>query len=123
RLDSSDQSVDAPELARPLRSLWHAQREMLAPVTRVQMALHPWVAFGIMPVFALANSGVDLRGFDTSSDLSVHVALGVVIALVVGNPLGVMAASWLAVRSGWAKLPPGMTMGWLLLIGLLAGIG
>ncbi len=111
------------ELAGPLKQLRQAQREVLPPVTRVQMALHPWVAFGVMPLFALANAGVTIGGVDLSLGSAQTVTLGVLLALVIGKPVGVVAASWLAVRLGWCRLPPGVTWSGLFLVGLLAGIG
>jgi NhaA family Na+:H+ antiporter len=110
-------------LAAPLQQLRQAQRDMLPPVVRVQMALHPWVAFLIMPLFALANAGVTLDGVDLAVDGSQRVMLGVLMALVLGKPLGVVLASWLVVRVGWCRLPPGVTWPGVLLVGLLAGIG
>src|SRR3546814_5201475 len=59
------------------------------PVVRVQAALHPWVAYTIMPLFALANAGVSLDGIDLSAGGSQWVMVGVAIALVVGKPAGV----------------------------------
>ena len=56
------------ELIDPLKRLRLAQRELLPPVVRIQNALHPWVAYAIMPLFALANAGVNLQGIDLSSD-------------------------------------------------------
>ena len=110
-------------LLPPLRRLALAQREMTPPVTRVQMLLHPYVAYGVMPIFALANAGVSLDGVDLGRADAFAVMAGVVVALVVGKPLGVFAASWLVVRAGWGSLPPGVTWGGVLLVGLLAGIG
>lgn len=114
---------DADALARPLRQLRVANREMLPPVVRVQSALHPWVAFGIMPVFALANAGVTVGGVDLSTGPARLVLLGVAVALVVGKPLGIVAVTWLTVRAGWLRLPPGVSWAGIWLIGLLAGIG
>jgi NhaA family Na+:H+ antiporter len=111
------------EMAGPLKQLRHAQREVLPPVVRVQMALHPWVAFGVMPLFALANAGVTLDGVDLSLGSAQAVTVGVLLALVLGKPLGVIAASWLAVRLGWCRLPPGVSWPGVCLVGLLAGIG
>ncbi|CAG2155318.1 Na+/H+ antiporter NhaA [Cupriavidus numazuensis] len=113
----------AEHLAAPLRQLRQAQREVLPPVTRVQMALHPWVAYLIMPLFALANAGVSLDGVDLGMGSAQGVLLGVAVALIVGKPLGIVSVSWCAVRLGWCKLPPGVTWGGVCLIGLLAGIG
>jgi len=115
--------ADPHRKARPLRSLRKAQRELLPPVTRVQMALHPWVAFGILPLFAFANAGVNISGIDLSIADVRQVTVGVIAALVVGKPLGVIGASWLAVRSGICRLPTAVTWSGVFLVGLLAGIG
>ena len=110
-------------LTQPLRQLRIAQRELLPPVVRVQTALHPWVAFGVMPLFALANAGVSLGGMDLAAGGALWVMTGVTAALVVGKPLGIVGVSWLLVRLGWCQLPPGVSWGGIWLIGLLAGIG
>ncbi|HUD42370.1 MAG TPA: Na+/H+ antiporter NhaA [Dokdonella sp.] len=94
-----------------------------APCTRVQHALHPWVAYGVMPLFALANAGVSLGGVDVGAPAAHAVLLGVLLGLVVGKPIGIVAISWLAIRFGGGRLPPGVSWGGLWLIGLLAGIG
>ncbi|WP_047304656.1 Na+/H+ antiporter NhaA [Pseudomonas fluorescens] len=114
---------DASHLAHPLKQLRLAQRELMPPVVRVQMALHPWVAYGIMPLFALANAGVSFRGIDLSATGPQWVMGGVALALIAGKPLGVIGTSWLLVRLGWCRLPPGVSWGGICLIGLLAGIG
>jgi len=93
------------------------------PVVRVQAALHPWVAYAILPLFALANAGVSLGGVDLGAGGSMWVILGVTAALVIGKPVGVISASWLAVRLGWCRLPAGVSWSGVVLIGLLAGIG
>lgn len=100
-----------------------AQRELVPPVTRVQMTLHPWVAYLVMPLFALANAGVSLDGLDLARPEAQGILVGVVAALVLGKPLGVVGASWLVVRMGWATLPAGVNWAGVLLVGLLAGIG
>ncbi|MNG08247.1 Na(+)/H(+) antiporter NhaA [compost metagenome] len=76
-----------------------------------------------MPLFALANAGVSLDGIDLGEGASMQVFSGAALALVLGKPLGVLCSSWLMVRMGWCSLPPGMTWGWMGLIGCLAGIG
>lgn len=113
----------AGQLAGPLRRLRLAQRELRPPVVRVQTALHPWVAFIVMPLFALANAGVTLAGVDLSMPGPQWVMVGVAVALVAGKAVGVIGASWLVVRLGWCRLPPGVSWGGVCLIGLLAGIG
>ena len=116
-------TTDNHELMQPVKQLKFAQRELLPPVVRVQMALHPWVAFGIMPLFALANAGVSLSGTNMGGGDPLMVMLGVALALIVGKPLGVMLFSWLPVRLGWCQLPQGMNWSWMWLIGCLTGIG
>lgn len=111
------------ELARPLGELRKTQRELLPPVIRVQKALHPWVAFGIMPLFALANAGVALGNVDLAFADAEKVMLGVFCALVVGKPLGIFLATWITVRLGLCRLAPDMNWSSVLLIGLLGGIG
>ena len=96
-----------------------AARETLSPVERLEIALHPWVGFVIMPLFAFANAGLPL----TLSDLGNSVTVAVFSGLVLGKPIGILLFSWLAVRSHIAVRPPGLS--WRLLAGgsLLAGIG
>jgi len=93
-----------------------------SPMQRLEHALHPWVTFAIMPIFALANAGVVLGGdlADTATD---PLALGIIVGLVIGKPLGVTAMTWLAVRAGLADLPEGVTMRHILGAGSLAGVG
>lgn len=96
-------------------------REELSPGERLEHALHPWVAYLVMPVFALANAGVALDGLDLAA--APGVALGVGVGLVVGKLVGVLAACALAVRLQVAALPRGVTWRGVLVVGLVAGIG
>jgi NhaA family Na+:H+ antiporter len=106
-----------------VRSVRLANRDLLPPVVRVQTALHPWVAFGIMPLFALANAGVSMKGLDLALDGALFVVLGVSVALVAGKPLGVIGMTWLMVKLGWCRLPSGVSWAGVCIVGLLAGIG
>lgn len=115
-------TADVLELVSPVRRLEEAQRDLLPPVIRVQAALHPWVAFGVMPVFALANAGVSLEGAEFSG-ASLSVLTGVAFALIFGKPLGILLGSWLAVRSSLSRLPPGATWLGMWVVGCLGGIG
>lgn len=110
-------------LLQILRKLRLANRELLPPVVRVQAFLHPWVAYGIMPLFALANAGVSFGEIDLSLEGAQLVVLGVALALLVGKPLGIVCVVWLMLRLRLCKMPPGVTWGGVWLIGLLAGIG
>ncbi|QHO75674.1 Na+/H+ antiporter NhaA [Bradyrhizobium sp. CCBAU 051011] len=113
----------AHRMERPLQQLQLANREMLPPVVRVQTVLHPWVAYGVMPLFALANAGVSLSGVDLSVGGSQLVMSGVAIALLAGKPIGVVGVTWLMVQIGWGRLPPEVSWAGVCLVGLLAGIG
>jgi NhaA family Na+:H+ antiporter len=96
-----------------------AARETLSPVERLEVALHPWVGFVIMPLFAFANAGVSL----SMDNLGDPVTLAVFIGFAVGKPVGVLSFCWLAVRAGIAIRPPELSWGSLAGGGLLAGIG
>jgi NhaA family Na+:H+ antiporter len=94
-------------------------RESVSPLERLEVGLHPWVAFGIMPVFALANAGVRLE----PEALTHSVAIAVAAGLILGKPLGIVLFSWAAVRLGLARLPDGVNWRVLCGGGCLAGIG
>jgi NhaA family Na+:H+ antiporter len=115
--------VDPRKFLPDLERINVARREAIPPVTRIEAALHPWVAFGIMPLFALANAGVALSGQGDGSSETTGIALGVGLGLVIGKPLGIIASSWLAARIGFASLPRGVTWAGMLVVGCVAGIG
>ena len=96
-----------------------AARETLSPVERLEIGLHPWVGFIIMPLFAFSNAGLPL----SLGCLSNSVALAVFVGFALGKPVGILTFSWLAVRSKIAIIPADLN--WKLLAGggLLAGIG
>lgn len=110
-------------LHHELRIATTAQRDLLPPVFRLPAMLHPWVAFGVMPIFALANAGVQFGGMDLAATGPHTVFWGVLLALVLGKPLGVFLATFLAVKSGVSPLPEGINWRGVLLVGMLAGIG
>ena len=115
---------DTPhDLMGPIEKLRRAQRDIVPPAIRMQAVLHPWVAFLVMPIFALANAGISLDGIDLTQGGSLWVTAGVAIALVVGKPAGIIGASWLAVKLGMTRLPAGVTWGGITLVSLFAGIG
>jgi len=93
-----------------------------APLQKMEHSLHGVVQFGIMPIFALANAGVALSPAALGGETSA-VALGIVLGLVLGKPIGLLGASWLAVRAGIAALPHGVGWPHMLGAGVLAGIG
>jgi NhaA family Na+:H+ antiporter len=104
---------------RDLQRAGTAASETLSPVERLEMMLHPWVGFAIMPIFAIANAGVPISVADVGHSVSVAIIAG----LVFGKPIGVLGFSWLAVRTGLATRP--LRLSWPLLAAgsLLTGIG
>jgi NhaA family Na+:H+ antiporter len=94
-----------------------------SPLERLERALAPWVAYVIVPVFALANAGVELSGDALAGLTSDPVTLGVVLGLVLGKTVGVLAASALAVGVGVGRLPEGTTWRHMLGLSLCAGVG
>ncbi len=96
-----------------------AAQETISPLDRLETALHPWVAFVIMPLFALANAGVRVDLAALAHPVSMATAAG----LALGKPLGIVTFSALAVRLGWARLPEGVSWKVLAAAGCLAGIG
>jgi NhaA family Na+:H+ antiporter len=109
------------ELLGPITALRDAGKRALAPAVRLEHALHPYVAFGIMPIFALSNAGVSLGAADVGAHAP--VALGVAAGLLVGKPLGIVGACVLATSAGIAVLPRGVKLGGLFVVGAVAGIG
>lgn len=108
-----------PHRAQKVQSYLRFTRESISPLEFLIYVLHPWVAFCIMPIFALANAGVPVQG----SDIVSPIALAVILALTLGKPLGIMGVSWLSVRLGLCQLPGGVTWRHMLGGGCLAGIG
>jgi NhaA family Na+:H+ antiporter len=92
------------------------------PLQRLEHTLHPWIAFGIVPLFALANAGVTI-GSNFGAHLFDSVSLGIILGLVIGKQVGITFAAWLAVRLGWGSLPKGVTWPQMYAVGWLAGIG
>ncbi|WP_105254250.1 Na+/H+ antiporter NhaA [Pseudoalteromonas sp. T1lg75] len=115
---SSESSGDTKD-RQTLQMAEIAVRETLSPVERLEMALHPWVGFVIMPLFAFANSGLPLTFSEVESLLAVAIYLG----FVLGKPIGILLFCWLAIRLHIAIRPPELS--WRVLAGgsLLAGIG
>ncbi len=93
-----------------------------APLDRIEHEISPWVSYLIIPAFALTNAGVEV-GALSLADLTAPVTLGVALGLLVGKPLGVMTATWAAIKLGLSPKPRGATWGHLLAVSSLAGIG
>jgi NhaA family Na+:H+ antiporter len=96
-----------------------ATREALSPIERLEIALHPWVAFGILPLFALANAGVPM----IAAKFDPTLTTAIFAAFVAGKPVGVILFSFLAVKSRLVIRPSELSWGLLAAGGLLTGIG
>ncbi|NVC93174.1 Na+/H+ antiporter NhaA [Vibrio natriegens] len=93
-----------------------------SPLKHMEHALHPYVAFGILPLFAFANAGISLEGVSISG-LTSMLPLGIALGLLVGKPLGIFTFSWAAVKLGVAKLPEGIGFKHIFAVSVLCGIG
>ena len=105
-----------------LEALEEAAESVQSPLLSIEHALVPWVAFGIMPLFALANAGVALEP-EVVGNVGSPVVLGIALGLLIGKPIGIGIFAWLAVRLGLAGLPAGVRTGHLVGVGFLGGIG
>ncbi|MFW6033686.1 MAG: Na+/H+ antiporter NhaA [bacterium] len=117
--ENSPDELDAEDVRRSRFLLG----ESIPVAERLEHALHPWSAYVVLPIFALANAGIDLGGGVLADALTAPVTAGVVIGLVVGKVVGITAAAWFAVRLGLGRLPNGLD--WFVVSGLamVAGIG
>ena len=122
-IDSYDASRDPQERQAILAQIEDLSRGSEAALERLERALHPWVSYGIVPLFALMNAGVSVSGGVIEDALSSPVSQGVALGLLVGKPIGIFGASWLAVRFGIGEMPRGMTWAHIFGVGLLGGIG
>ena len=107
------------EERRDLRRAGTAAREALSPLERIEISLHPWVAFAVLPLFALASAGLPL----SHEEKDWRLVAAIVAGLFVGKPIGVVSFSYLATRAHFAIRPE--TLSWPLIVGgaLLTGIG
>ena len=117
------EQVEQRVLDGALYSIHHAATGIQPPSHRLEDALHGPVAYVILPIFALANAGVAVSVSDAMTAANTACASGVVLGLLVGKPLGIWGASWLAVRFGVADLPDGARWSQLFGVAILGGIG
>ena len=106
-----------------VQALELACHDVETPLQRLMHALHPWVAFVILPLFALGNTGLVFRGIVFSEMVSNPVILGIIFGLVVGKPIGIMLFSYISVKSGMASLPQQVRWSHILGGAMLGGIG
>ena len=112
----------SPEQQSAVEAIEREALRVQSPLQRLEHQLHYFVAFFVMPVFALANAGVTLGGEDGLNWTSC-VIWGVALGLLIGKPLGITLFAWLAVKLGLAQLPQGISFTHIIGVGFLAGIG
>lgn len=105
--------------AIPLRD---KRYEDVSPLRKLEHKLHPWVAFGVLPIFAFANSGVSLAGLTKEHFLNA-IPLGIACALFFGKQIGIWLASYLSIAVGIAKMPRGTSYLGIYGVSLIAGVG
>jgi NhaA family Na+:H+ antiporter len=116
------QSEPTTDQRDAIHALEEACEQVETPLSRMEHALHGWVAFFIMPIFALANAGVAF-GSGLGAAFGTSVTLGVLFGLFVGKQVGVLFFAWLGVRMGWAIMPSGITWRHIYGVSCLTGIG
>ncbi len=124
-LYSSDETtpVAREKIDHEVLQLARVSRDSVSPLTRLEEGLHPWTSFLVVPLFALANAGIDFGTIDVVEAATSDIALGVALGLVLGKTIGVTIFTWLALRLHFGVFPRGT--GWSDIIGLasLAGVG
>lgn len=118
----SNSTLTTPDQHHTIQQVKHLSLAAETPLQKIEHALHPYVAFLIMPLFALANSGI-LIGADFFSAIINPVSMGVTAGLVLGKFTGILLFSFIMVKLGIAKLPEGGTWKHMIGVALLAGIG
>jgi Na+/H+ antiporter NhaA len=122
---ASDRFRDFREQPTPglARSAQAGLQQAISPNERLQEAFHPWTSYVIVPLFALANAGIPIQGDFLSQAYRSPITLGIIVAFVLGKPVGVLAGSWLVTRATGGRLRP--PVGWAAVAGggTIAGLG
>ena len=106
-----------------LLALEHVCHDAMSPLQRMEHEMHPWIIYGVMPIFALANAGISLSVAELTAALSHPITIGVAAGLLLGKPLGIFLFSWLAVKMKFCDLPSGSRWLDIVGVGILGGIG
>jgi Na+:H+ antiporter, NhaA family len=122
KAERTDDKLVSKEQLYVLEKFKFLSKEAMTPLQRLEHALHPFVAFVVMPVFALANAGVTFSG-NFSDNVFSPVALGIIVGLIAGKTLGIIGMSKLMVKLKWANLPAGVRWPHIYGASLLAAVG
>jgi Na+:H+ antiporter, NhaA family len=114
--------TESSERRAAVNAIMYNSRLVMPPLHRIEHVLHPWAAFVIIPIFALANAGIPIHG-GVTENLSDPAAIGIILGLFVGKPLGIVLLCWIACLMGIATLPRGVSWRHILGAGMLGGIG
>jgi NhaA family Na+:H+ antiporter len=106
-----------------VHALGMACHDVETPLQQLEHGLHPWVVYGVLPLFALANAGLTLKGMNLTAVATHPLTVGITLGLFLGKPLGVSLFSYLAVKTGLASLPEGVRWSHIAGAGMLGGIG
>jgi len=115
-------TLTTPQQHKTIQQVKNLSLAAETPLQKIEHALHPWVAFGIMPLFALANSGIVI-GADFLTSVINPVSIGVTAGLIIGKFTGILFFTWLMVKTGTAALPEGANWRHITGVALLGGIG
>jgi NhaA family Na+:H+ antiporter len=123
RLTEISQATDAEVSEATMLETSRLAREAVSPLARMEAQLHPWSAYFVLPIFALANAGVAISLAGLGDALTGPVGLGIALGLVIGAPIGGVLLAWLPVRFGPAQVPDGLDWPAISAVAPLKGIG
>ncbi len=121
--DSPDKRIMSHDQLETMDEIKEICKKAESPLQRIEHRLKPFALFVIMPIFALANTGLPFSFADSVEVVKHPVFIGIVLGLVLGKSLGIFGFSWLAIRLKWLKLPDGVSNQQMFGASLLAGIG
>ncbi len=118
----ADSVIEDKTQLRAVQEIHYAAGDVMPPGLALEEHLHPVQAFFVLPLFAFFNAGVAIDGSILETVVN-PISLGIILGLFLGKPVGIWIISWIAIRLGWAELPPGVSWVHILGVGMLGGIG
>tara|TARA_R110002073_G_scaffold118918_1_gene258274 strand:+ start:114866 stop:116518 length:1653 start_codon:yes stop_codon:yes gene_type:complete len=120
--DDSASITTSSERRAAVNAIMQSSRQVLPPLHRIEHVLHPWAAFVIIPIFALANAGIPIHG-GVTENLANPASMGIILGLFIGKPLGIGIMCFIACKIGLAALPKGVSWRHIIGAATLGGIG